>query len=95
MAKDTFDLVLRVPAKNVGEVAQRVLNGKPAVVEDYDKRLADNYGAEGSIEVVEVLERSRSVVVRVKGPDVRVNVVSRAVASVVGSDLGVSYPEWG
>src|SRR5581483_7429515 len=56
----TFDLVLRVPAKNVGDVADRLRNGFPAVVEDYDKQLADNYGTEGSIALVEVVERPRS-----------------------------------
>ncbi|MGH7175040.1 MAG: hypothetical protein ACREGR_01625 [Minisyncoccia bacterium] len=89
-----WETILRVKAKFVADVADAINKGKAEVKEWYDKMLADNYGVDGSIEVVEVIERPRSVVVVVEGPDVRVNVVSDALERVVPGHYDVGFPYW-
>jgi hypothetical protein len=86
---------LRVPARNVTAVVRTLVAEKERVCGFYDGRIAQTCPAScrpPRLRILGVEAAPRSVVVRVAGPDVRVNVLSDALAHVLPDDLEVQFP---
>lgn len=82
--------VLRVPTKDVREAAVFLVGRRRAIEKAYAK-IAKGLAP---IRITGFEARPRSIVVSVKGEDIRVNLVSDAISSVLPAGTTIKLPYW-
>jgi vacuolar-type H+-ATPase subunit D/Vma8 len=83
--------VLRVPTKDVREAMALLVSKRRAIEKAYAK-IAKGLAP---VKIVGFEARARSIVMAVKGEDIRVNLVSDSIAAVLPSDTTIRLPYWG